>query len=101
MNNCPTCNEMLVFPRGSYAYCEECGYPDEDFSEEFSYPKIGERLEKYQPHLEFYDDVRGSWVPSGVITKTMKEDDRGFYRVRVPSDILAENKASGEKGEQA
>lgn len=29
--NCPNCGESLVFPRDSYAYCEECGWPDEDF----------------------------------------------------------------------
>lgn len=30
-NKCPVCKASLVFPRGHKSYCEECGYPDEDF----------------------------------------------------------------------
>ena len=32
MKACPQCNELLIFPRNSECYCEECGYPDEDRS---------------------------------------------------------------------
>ena len=32
--SCPICKELLVFPRDSYAYCEDCGYPDEDLANE-------------------------------------------------------------------
>jgi len=28
---CPQCNDLLIYPRGSEPYCEECGWPDEDF----------------------------------------------------------------------
>lgn len=28
---CPRCKELLTFPRGDTPYCEECGYPEEDF----------------------------------------------------------------------
>lgn len=81
MKNCPACKELLVFPRESYAYCEDCGWPDEDFGEEFGYPKNGDRLEQYQPSLQFYNETLGAWVPSGVITATFKDvHDRGFYR---------------------
>ena len=31
---CPQCGEKhLVYPRGLPAYCEECGWPDENFDE--------------------------------------------------------------------
>lgn len=30
---CPQCGEMLVFPRGGIAYCEDCGWPDEDYND--------------------------------------------------------------------
>lgn len=88
MMRCPICNALLIFPRGSYGYCEECGYPDEDFSEVYYYPKAGERLDGYQPGLEFYNEKIGKWVTSGVVTKTMHRDDVGFYRVKqeTPND---------------
>ena len=86
MKNCPNCKELLVFPRNSYCYCEECGYPDEDFSGEYSYPEVGERLDGHQPRLEFYNEKAGKWVNSGVVTKTMHQDDVGFYRVRIGSE---------------
>jgi len=28
IDKCPNCDELLVFPRGGSAYCEECGWPD-------------------------------------------------------------------------
>ena len=80
MNNCPACKELLVFPREGYAYCEDCGWPDSDFGEEFGYPKDGQRMEVYQPHLQFFNEKKGEWVPSGLITGTMKEVFRGKYR---------------------
>lgn len=30
---CPQCGELLVYPRGEDPYCEDCGWPDEDFNE--------------------------------------------------------------------
>ena len=30
---CPQCGELLVYPRGGKPYCEDCGWPDEDFDE--------------------------------------------------------------------
>jgi hypothetical protein len=30
-SNCPLCSEPLVFPRDLLPYCEEYGWPDEDF----------------------------------------------------------------------
>jgi uncharacterized OB-fold protein len=30
---CPECGELLVYPRGDDPYCEECGWPDEDFND--------------------------------------------------------------------
>ncbi len=79
MTNCPTCKSTLVFPRDLTAYCEDCGWPDEDFGEEWNYPAIGDRLEKYQPGLQFFHTEHG-WVPSGVVTATMKDNLVGFYR---------------------
>lgn len=87
MKNCPTCNELLVFPRESYAYCEECGWPDEDFGGEYGYPTDGDRLEQFQPGLQFYNEKTGEWVPSGVITATFKECyDRGHYRYPIKAE---------------
>jgi hypothetical protein len=37
--NCPQCGELLVHPRGDTAYCEDCGWPDEDFGQQ---PASGE-----------------------------------------------------------
>jgi hypothetical protein len=34
MTKCPVCDSLLVFPRGDTPYCEDCGWPDEDFGEE-------------------------------------------------------------------
>ena len=34
VKNCPRCKELLVFPRGDTPYCEECGYPEEDYGKE-------------------------------------------------------------------
>ncbi|MFA5027559.1 MAG: hypothetical protein WC713_06745 [Candidatus Methylomirabilota bacterium] len=28
---CPQCGELLVFPRNDTPYCEDCGWPDEDY----------------------------------------------------------------------
>ena len=75
---CPICNELLVFPRGEYQYCEECGWPDEDFSDEYALPQPGERLDKYQPGLEFYNGK--NWVESGVMRATQSDSFRGLYR---------------------
>ena len=80
-DKCPICNEPLVFPRGDYAYCEDCGWPDEDFDDEYTYPQIGERLEKYQPGLEFFNGE--AWIKSGVITATQSTTFLGLYRKKV------------------
>lgn len=44
------------------------------------YPKEGEQLGDYQPHLEFKND-KGEWVESGVITATYREASNLKYRV--------------------
>jgi uncharacterized OB-fold protein len=31
---CPQCGELLVFPKGEEPYCEDCGWPDEDYDDE-------------------------------------------------------------------
>lgn len=31
---CPQCGELLVYPSGDSPYCEDCGWPDEDFDNE-------------------------------------------------------------------
>lgn len=41
LKNCPVCKELVVFPRDSKPYCEECGWPD-DIREE-ACPTCGER----------------------------------------------------------
>jgi len=78
---CPTCREPLVFPRGDHPYCEECGWPDEDFDGTHLFPKVGDQLGDLQPGLEVYDPKLG-WGPSGVITCRLTESHRGFYRKR-------------------
>lgn len=30
---CPQCGSDLVYPRGHECYCEECGWPDEDYAD--------------------------------------------------------------------
>lgn len=37
LERCPQCNswEGLKFPRGLEAYCEDCGWPNEDFGEDY------------------------------------------------------------------
>jgi len=44
---CPVCKSLLVYPRGDEPYCEDCGWPDEDFGVQ-------------KPHT--YYDERGSLV---------------------------------------
>jgi hypothetical protein len=76
---CPACRETLVFPRDSYYYCEECGWPDEDFCEKYAYPKEGEKLESFQPFLEFYNGF--VWVSSGIISGVVRGNNfKGMYR---------------------
>jgi hypothetical protein len=41
---CPRCKELLVHPRGLPSYCEECGWPDEDFDELYPSKEIGCKL---------------------------------------------------------
>lgn len=86
MNSCPTCKELLVFPRGDSAYCEDCGWPDEDFGEEWAYPKLGERLDGHQPNLQFFNEKTNQWQPSGVITATLHENCIGLYRYPLIQD---------------
>lgn len=77
---CPICSEMLVFPRGGLAYCEDCGWPDEDFDGKYVYPQVGEQLGDFQPGLEFYDYQSKKWVKAGIISGRCSENFRGFYR---------------------
>ena len=80
LTTCPICVELLVFPRGDYAYCEDCGWPDEDFEDTYGYPEVGEKLEKYQPGLEFFNGIE--WVESGVNHAIQTESFRGLYRYK-------------------
>lgn len=78
IEECPTCKSLLVQPRDERTYCEDCGWPYEDFGEEFNYPTIGEQLSVYQPNLEFYTVV--TWVKSGLISGKCSTPFYGFYR---------------------
>jgi hypothetical protein len=79
LEKCPACKELLVFPRGTHCYCEDCGWPEEDYAEEFSYPEDGDQLGDLQPFLEFFDGDK--WVNSGVKFSTMRNNQfRGLYR---------------------
>lgn len=79
ITKCPSCKELLVFPRNSYCYCEECGWPDNDECNEYAYPKEGESLEIHQPFLEFYNGE--DWVKSGIQFGVMRVSNfRGLYR---------------------
>ena len=79
ITKCPSCKELLVFPRNSYCYCEDCGWPDYDECEKYAYPKDGEKLESYQPSLEFFDGDR--WVRSVIQFGVMRVNlFRGMYR---------------------
>jgi hypothetical protein len=31
---CPQCESSIIYPRGDTPYCEDCGWPDDDFGEE-------------------------------------------------------------------
>lgn len=76
--HCPCCGEHLIFPKGNYSYCEDCGWPDEDFDGEYVYPQQGEQLADYQPGLEFFNGK--DWVASGVITCSVSGKFLGLYR---------------------
>jgi len=39
---CPQCGDLLIYPRGDTPYCEECGYPDENFNDTEAACKKGE-----------------------------------------------------------
>jgi hypothetical protein len=49
---------------------------------DYVYPVPGEKLESYQPGLEFYNEKTKKWVPSGVVTATMRDAFTGLYRKR-------------------
>jgi hypothetical protein len=51
-----------------------------DLDSNIYYPKDGEQLGQYQPHLEYLND-KGEWVESGVITATHRENSKLKYRV--------------------
>lgn len=52
----------------------------EDLCVEWIYPENGDRLENFQPGLEFYNEKISKWTPSGVITATMRSELKGLYR---------------------
>jgi hypothetical protein len=60
--------------------------------DEYYYPVPGERLEKYQPGLEFYSETKRKWVPSGVKHAVMRDSFTGLYRKRIEAPA-----ASGEE----
>ena len=53
---------------------------------EWEYPALGDKLEQYQPGLQFRNDD-GEWVESGVITATMSQNLKGQYRY--PNGVVA------------
>lgn len=42
---CPQCGELLVYPRNDIPYCEDCGWPDEDFGIQKIHTSYDERGE--------------------------------------------------------
>jgi len=51
--------------------------------DEYYYPVPGERLDSYQPGLEFYSEKEDKWVPSGVKYAVMRDSFTGLYRKRI------------------
>jgi len=51
---------------------------------EYGYPTDGDQLGDYQPHLEFYSEREGAWVPSGVRFAIYRQGSAigGLYRYR-------------------
>jgi len=80
IKKCPSCRDLLIFPRTDTPYCEECGWPDEDFEDVFKYPRLGDDLSKLQPGLEYYSDK--GWIESGIISGHLDVDHLGFYRYK-------------------
>ena len=83
IKKCPTCRELLVFPRGHKPYCEDCGWPDSDFVGTYTYPQEGADLSRHQPGLQFYDGKK--WVESGLISGHQSESFLGLYRYKTKS----------------
>ena len=75
---CPICKKSVTDDN-----CLNCGWPHESFSGEYIFPKDGEKLNDYQPNLEFFSEKTFKWFKSGIINGTMVEGFRGFYRSKV------------------
>jgi len=88
---CPACRELLIFPRGGDSYCEECGWPNEDFNEKYWYPGPNDNI-CGTPLLEFFDGKK--WVASGLGNGIFRADGnfRGLYRVSSASAPKKRNK---------
>lgn len=87
LRKCPSCRDLLIHPRGDTVYCEECGWPNEDFNEKYRYPAVDENLCGLKG-LEFFDGKR--WVKSGLCSDGLcrcSDSFFGLYRmplVRAP-----------------
>ena len=55
--NCPQCNSILVEPRESEKYCEDCGFPEENRCE-FSLVEIKAYLRSMFQKQNCVEDVR-------------------------------------------
>jgi uncharacterized protein YbaR (Trm112 family) len=75
---CPVCKEILRTERHKDIYCENCGYPVEDYNGVYLYPKLGEQLGDLQPDLQFYNGKE--WVQSGLIRGRYTASFYGLYR---------------------
>jgi hypothetical protein len=70
-NDCPICKARLIFPRNSYCYCEECGWPDEVRpSEEEEQTK--EKARKWDRTLEWFRRYERGEAPYFAVLETIK-----------------------------
>lgn len=86
---CPVCSSLLVYPRSSYCYCEDCGWPEVDEGGKWAYAEVGEQLEQHQPNLEVFNGKE--WVKSLVTYAKLPIERRGLYRypiVRSEDDVI-------------
>jgi len=83
---CPRCKEQLLHPRNDRPYCEECGYPEEDYDIE----RLAEAVHK--AYCQYQKDIKGKeyWTKGDYskLTDEVKEVDR--YTVRAVLKELEE-----------
>lgn len=79
---CPICNERLIYPRDDYAYCEDCGWPDEDFDGTYGYPEVGDLLGNFES-LEIFNGAEWIRINIDDMTTEQSEDKLGYYRYKM------------------